>query len=163
MQGKALQDQVEDSLPRCPVCYERLSSPRPVYQCEEGHLVCAQCGDRPQLQHSCPVCRGQMLGRAIGVEQFLQDLNSSLIGGYGGAGQKEAGGWRMENIPVCIAFLGLAIATDYYHTSQVSPVGSAVPIFIFQLLMMANKMVQNANGGNGILKCIWLKLRGRQQ
>ena len=66
--------QVEDSLPRCPVCYQRLSSPPgQVLQCEEGHLVCAQCGDRPELVH-CPVCRGEMAGRAIGVEQFLQDL-----------------------------------------------------------------------------------------
>ena len=66
--------QVEDSLPSCPVCYQRLSSPPgQVLQCEEGHLVCAQCGDRPELVH-CPVCRGEMAGRAIGVEQFLQDL-----------------------------------------------------------------------------------------
>ena len=66
--------QVEDSLPRCPVCYQRLSSPPgQVLQCEEGHLVCAQCGHRPELVH-CPVCRGEMAGRAIGVEQFLQDL-----------------------------------------------------------------------------------------
>ena len=72
--------QVEESVPKCPVCYERLSSrPGPVYQCEEGHLVCARCGDRSKVVH-CPVCRGEMLGRAIGVEQFLQDLSSSLIG-----------------------------------------------------------------------------------
>ena len=64
--------QVKESLPRCPVCYERLSSPGPVYQCEEGHLVCPRCEDR--LLH-CPVCRGEMLGLAIGVEQFLQDLD----------------------------------------------------------------------------------------
>ena len=64
--------QVEERLPRCPVCYERLRPP--VLQCEEGHLLCASCGQRPELVH-CPVCRGEMLGRAIGVEQFLQDLD----------------------------------------------------------------------------------------
>ena len=64
--------QVKERLPSCPVCYERLSSP--VFQCEEGHLVCSRCWDRPELV-LCPVCRGEMLGRAIGVEQILQDLD----------------------------------------------------------------------------------------
>ena len=54
------------------VCYDQFQPDRAVFQCEGGHLVCSLC--RPQLR-DCPVCRGDLVGRAITLEQFLTDLD----------------------------------------------------------------------------------------
>ena len=64
----------------------------------------------------------------------------------------------MEGIVVSTIFLAIAIATDYLHTAQVSPVSSAVPIFVFQLLYMANETCKERNEGTSLLKLTWQKL-----
>lgn len=40
----------------CPVCYHAVLPP--IYQCPEGHLVCADC--RPKLSGTCPECRAEL-------------------------------------------------------------------------------------------------------
>ena len=56
------------------VCYDQFRPGRAVYQCENGHLVCNVCWPKLRLE-DCPVCRGDMVGRASTVEQFLTDLD----------------------------------------------------------------------------------------
>ena len=58
--------------PECPVCYERFSRNTNIFQCTQGHFVCQRCRERVE---TCPVCRGEMIGRAHDFEQFLQTLN----------------------------------------------------------------------------------------
>ena len=59
--------------PECPVCYEPFSPPRRIFQCTNGHLICEQCQNKPQLK-LCPTCKNMFMGRAIAMEQFLADL-----------------------------------------------------------------------------------------
>jgi len=62
---------LEDALV-CPVCYD--CSFTPVYQCERGHVFCAEC--RPRL-FKCPVCRVSLGFRPIRnlvLEQLAQFL-----------------------------------------------------------------------------------------
>lgn len=42
---------------KCPVCFERFTTP--IYQCVNGHSVCAKC--KSKLTH-CPSCKGVYLG-----------------------------------------------------------------------------------------------------
>ena len=63
---------IASRIPECPVCYERFTGQSQVFQCQQGHFVCGTC--RPRV-HTCPVCRGNMMGRCNGFEQFLQSLN----------------------------------------------------------------------------------------
>ena len=60
-------------IPECPVCFERFTGQSQVFQCQQGHFVCGTC--RPRT-HICPTCRGTMIGRCNGFEQFLQSLNN---------------------------------------------------------------------------------------
>ena len=64
---------IASRIPECPVCYERFTGQSQVFQCQQGHFVCGTC--RPRVQ-TCPVCRGIMMGRCNGFEQFLQSLNN---------------------------------------------------------------------------------------
>eukprot|EP00092_Neocalanus_flemingeri_P018949 GFUD01020529.1.p1 GENE.GFUD01020529.1~~GFUD01020529.1.p1 ORF type:complete len:269 (+),score=65.41 GFUD01020529.1:57-863(+) len=59
--------------PECPVCFEEMKPPVRIVQCRSGHLVCQQCGDRPQVL-SCPTCKQEFTGRAIGMENHLRTL-----------------------------------------------------------------------------------------
>ena len=63
---------IASRIPECPVCYERFTGQSQVFQCQQGHFVCGTC--RPRV-HTCPVCRGNMMGRCHGAEQILQSLN----------------------------------------------------------------------------------------
>ena len=55
---------------------------------------------------------------------------------------------------VAIIALAIATATDYLYYNEMIWVTSAIPIFIFQLMLLANKKVQSKNDGKGIIKCI---------
>ena len=58
--------------PGCPVCLEELTPPTRIAQCGSGHLVCLPCTARlGRLE--CPTCRQRLAGRAIAVEQLLED------------------------------------------------------------------------------------------
>ena len=44
-----------------------------VFQCARGHFLCGDCRARLDPVH-CPVCRGEITGRAVDFEKFLQGL-----------------------------------------------------------------------------------------
>ena len=58
------------SIPECPVCYDQFQRGHPIYQCDSGHFVCGSCYERV---NSCPVCRGDMMGRCTDFEKFLEN------------------------------------------------------------------------------------------
>ena len=54
----------------CPVCYQELYSP--IFQCNNGHPVCATC--RPRVR-ACPVCKSWMYHvRALTLEKIVREL-----------------------------------------------------------------------------------------
>eukprot|EP00092_Neocalanus_flemingeri_P005041 GFUD01005421.1.p1 GENE.GFUD01005421.1~~GFUD01005421.1.p1 ORF type:complete len:233 (-),score=59.50 GFUD01005421.1:213-911(-) len=59
--------------PECPVCFEPFTPPTRIFQCANGHLLCEQCQDKPELT-VCPSCKNVFIGRATAMEQFLADL-----------------------------------------------------------------------------------------
>merc|ERR1712107_657328 len=61
------------TLPECPVCLEEMGPPTNIFQCTNGHLVCAPC--RSSLEAAiCPRCRSDITGRATDMEQFLRSI-----------------------------------------------------------------------------------------
>ena len=53
--AESLTDHVQKVL-ECPVCKTVPRSP-PIYQCENGHMLCSNCRIRVQ---TCPTCRVEM-------------------------------------------------------------------------------------------------------
>jgi len=67
---------------RCPSCTSPLLPPSPVYQCEDGHVLCYMCRALPGLQE-CPECSGPLVGRNTLVESiaaivFARELDMSI-------------------------------------------------------------------------------------
>jgi len=61
-------------LPDCPVCLEQMAPPTNIFQCTNGHLLCAQC--RLSLDPCiCPRCRSEITGRATDMEHFLRSYH----------------------------------------------------------------------------------------
>jgi len=58
--------------PECPVCINSLKGRR-IYQCQQGHSLCHQCKNNPQVR-CCPTCRGKLTGRATNMEQLLASI-----------------------------------------------------------------------------------------
>ena len=57
-------------IPDCPVCFETMSPPAQIHNCQNGHLICGTC--RPRVE-TCATCRsGGYIGRAIAVEQIVR-------------------------------------------------------------------------------------------
>merc|ERR1711922_105034 len=71
MLQEADEENIASKVPECPVCLLPYTPDSRVFQCSKGHFVCGNC--KPRVQH-CPMCRGEMLGRAHGFESFLQSL-----------------------------------------------------------------------------------------
>ena len=69
----------------------------------------------------------------------------------------------MEDIIPCVLALGVVVVTDYLHTCGKSYVSSAVPVFVFQLLVMLNGLVKRRNGGKGIIKVMMEKIWGTEE
>ena len=65
----------------------------------------------------------------------------------------------MENIIASIMALGVTIAVDYLHTENMSYVSSAVPILIFQLLIMLHEKIRDETG-MGLIRFCWQKFFG---
>ena len=59
------------SAPECPVCMENMTPPTRIYNCPNGHLVCAACKPKVSL---CTICRKDYMGRATAMEQLLREL-----------------------------------------------------------------------------------------
>ena len=55
------------------VCNVKYSSQLQVFQCARGHFVCGDCRIKLDPDH-CPTCRGEIIGRVIDFEKFLQGL-----------------------------------------------------------------------------------------
>ena len=58
-------------VPECPVCFEDMKPPIKIYNCTNGHLICADCKDRVTM---CTNCREPYMGRATAVEQMLRQM-----------------------------------------------------------------------------------------
>ena len=61
-------DRIEEEL-KCPICLN-LPNSTPIYQCQEGHLVCKDCHAKV---NSCSICRATPLGsiRSLMAEKML--------------------------------------------------------------------------------------------
>ena len=57
----------------CPVCLEEMTPPTRIHQCADGHLLCGTCRENPSIT-SCPVCRGNIIGRAVVMEKLATSL-----------------------------------------------------------------------------------------
>ena len=55
------------------VCDVKYNAELQVFQCARGHFVCGDCKPRLDPDH-CPVCREEIIGRAVDFEKFLQGL-----------------------------------------------------------------------------------------
>ena len=65
----------------------------------------------------------------------------------------------MENVIFCILYLGLVILTETLSYIEVTKVNSAIPVFIFQLLVLLDEKVKRENNGTGVLRMIinWIR------
>nr|XP_029722762.1 uncharacterized protein LOC109397270 [Aedes albopictus] len=58
----------------CPVCFDTI--PPPVYQCQNGHLVCSRCRVRSER---CAICREKYTpGRSLLAEQVYQSITEAF-------------------------------------------------------------------------------------
>jgi len=57
----------------CPVCLEEMRPPRRIWQCSDGHPVCATCRSKPQV-NCCPTCRKYLVGRSTIAEKLARAL-----------------------------------------------------------------------------------------
>eukprot|EP00092_Neocalanus_flemingeri_P040507 GFUD01044112.1.p1 GENE.GFUD01044112.1~~GFUD01044112.1.p1 ORF type:complete len:166 (+),score=67.16 GFUD01044112.1:103-600(+) len=57
----------------CPVCLEEMRPPVRIHQCVDGHLLCGLCRENPAIL-ICPICRGKIMGRAVGMEKLARAL-----------------------------------------------------------------------------------------
>ena len=57
----------------CPVCLEEMKPPVRIHQCVDGHLLCGTCRENPAIL-TCPVCRGNIMGRAVVMEKLARAL-----------------------------------------------------------------------------------------
>uniref|UniRef100_A0A8W7PU17 PDZ domain-containing protein n=1 Tax=Anopheles coluzzii TaxID=1518534 RepID=A0A8W7PU17_ANOCL len=58
----------------CPVCFDTI--PPPVFQCQNGHLVCSRCRVRAER---CAICRERYtVGRSLLAEQVYQSITEAF-------------------------------------------------------------------------------------
>jgi len=57
----------------CPICLDDMDPNKKIFQCMNGHLVCQPCQTRLP---SCSLCKKNIIGRAIAMEQFLRTLHN---------------------------------------------------------------------------------------
>jgi len=56
----------------CPVCLDICKPPVQIFQCPEGHIMCGDCANRPELE-VCPQCRMPLDGQ-ISRNRALEEL-----------------------------------------------------------------------------------------
>ena len=59
--------------PDCPVCLDPMAPPVRIFNCPNGHLVCAACKEKMKVA-ICPLCLKPVMGRATAMEQLLRTL-----------------------------------------------------------------------------------------
>jgi len=68
-------------VPECPVCYERMTPPRQIFTCGNGHVICSVCKTRMNetLNNECiSKCGSRYTGRATFVEQIVREIMGTL-------------------------------------------------------------------------------------
>jgi len=55
----------------CPVCAEVMSPPAHIWQCGDGHILCQNCRNHPEVRN-CPECRGKIVGRNLAMERVAE-------------------------------------------------------------------------------------------
>lgn len=110
----------------CPVCWELMATP--IYQCQEGHPICAKCRDNLRRME-CPTCRSYGLdARCLVLEQFATKTErkcpnecgvvapiSKLLGDH----KKEcAKGERYSCIAGCKDYTAKSVAELIKHTKE---------------------------------------------
>eukprot|EP00092_Neocalanus_flemingeri_P098701 GFUD01125865.1.p1 GENE.GFUD01125865.1~~GFUD01125865.1.p1 ORF type:complete len:103 (+),score=24.42 GFUD01125865.1:3-311(+) len=56
---------------KCPICVEPMSPPVRIWQCAEGHILCENCKNHPDVRN-CPACRGAFAGRNLAMERMAE-------------------------------------------------------------------------------------------
>ena len=66
---------------------------------------------------------------------------------------------RMENIIFCLMYLGMVIAVEILYSTGQIVISSAIPVFVFQLLVMLDERQKRQTGGQGILRSFinWIR------
>ena len=54
---------------KCPVCSVWMMPPAPIFQCEDGHVICSHCRHLPYMEE-CPDCMGPFVGRNTLIENI---------------------------------------------------------------------------------------------
>ena len=72
---------------QCPVCF-KIPRTTPIFQCEEGHILCNTC--HPRL-HDCPVCRRPLRNtRCRAIEKIISKLPLRCINFNEGCDEPQA-------------------------------------------------------------------------
>jgi len=65
-------------IPECPVCYERMTPPKQIFTCGNGHVICSECKTRINEtggNNRCiNQCGARYTGRATTVEQMIREM-----------------------------------------------------------------------------------------
>ncbi|XP_019095324.1 PREDICTED: E3 ubiquitin-protein ligase SINA-like 2 [Camelina sativa] len=56
----------------CPICSEALTSPMPIFQCENGHIACSSCCTK--VKNKCPACTLPINYRSKIVERLVKAI-----------------------------------------------------------------------------------------
>ena len=59
--------------PRCPICFDEMSSNTKIAQCISGHLLCWSCKEKME-DKECAFCEEPVNGRAFGMEAYLRTI-----------------------------------------------------------------------------------------
>ncbi len=75
--SSSLQNPAVAPRPECPVCQVAFSASGWIAQCSSGHLLCWECKQRPE-HAQCPTCLHPVIGRASGMESYIQILHKEI-------------------------------------------------------------------------------------
>ncbi|PWA89709.1 Aminotransferase-like mobile domain-containing protein [Artemisia annua] len=81
----------------CPICLNQLFTP--VFQCENGHIVCSSCLSK--LKRKCPFCNMRIDIRCRGLEKFLQSINILCKFAHNGCTKTMPYSKKIEHEQVC--------------------------------------------------------------
>ena len=79
-----------ENLFKCPFCGMLMVPPSPIYQCDDGHILCAECRHSAKLSKAglqeCPSCDRALAGRNVAMERiatlvFPPGVQSGVHGG----------------------------------------------------------------------------------
>ena len=66
---------IQTPYPECPICLEDIKEDTKIMMCNNGHLICGGCHDKPEMEPKiCPSCKMAITGRCHGMEAYLRNL-----------------------------------------------------------------------------------------